>query len=179
MSMAPRGYESFSTLNPQQNQGFNQLIQMLRGQLGQSQGLFSQGSNYLQNLLSGSPESTQAFEAPAMRQFNQQIIPGIAERFAGQGGLSSSGFQNALGSAGADLSERLAALRGGLQNQAAGQALGYAQQPQSNLQNLLGMNTQGIAPEQMSFLQQLLVALSGGAGQGLGGLGSLAIGKLF
>ena len=165
----PKGYDVFSTLNPQQASLLQQLLGSMSGQEGNiSQNpLYQSGGNYLQKILSG---DTEAFEAPLMRQFNERIIPGLAERFAGAGAgaQSSSAFQNALGSAGADLSERLGALRGGLQGQAAGQALGYAQQPVNNLQNLLSMNTQAFAPKQKSWLQEMLTGLSGGVGAGLG-----------
>ena len=116
-----------------------------------------------------------------MRQFNEQIVPGIAERFSGlgSGAQSSSAFQQALGGAGADLSERLGALRGGLQGQAANQALGYAQQPVSNLQNFLGMQTQAFAPKQPSFGQQLGTGLIGGLGTGLGMGGGSLLQKLL
>lgn len=180
----PRGYSSFNTGTKQQSQFLQQLLGQLGGQssnIGQNP-LFQQGSNYLQQLLSGSPESTAAFEAPAMRQFNEQIIPGLAERFSGlgAGAQSSSAFQQALGQAGAGLSENLQALRSGLQFGALPQALGYAQQPVSNLQGFgqlgLGTNMRGFIPKQQGFLQQLLMALAGGAGQSAGRLGTSFLG---
>lgn len=153
-----KGYSQVSTLDPQQQQLFSQFAQLLGPLLGQSGG-------YLQDLLSGSPEAFERFEAPYMRQFNEQIVPGIAERFAGVGGLSSSGFQQTLGQAGAGLSENLASLREGLRSQVPGQIFG-------NLQSLLGQQTQAFLPKQMPFWQQLLTGLSGGVGQGLGSVGS-------
>jgi hypothetical protein len=141
----------------------NQLLQMLQGQLGQG-GSFGQAQNYLQNLLSGSPESMQAFQAPAMRQFNEQIVPGLAERFSGlgAGAQSSSAFQQALGQAGAGLAENLQALRSGLQGGAAQSLLGlpsqflgaafqspfaYMQkQGGGTLSNILGGFGRGVAP---------------------------------
>lgn len=156
-----KGYNTVSTLNPQQQSAFSQLLAALQP-LGQS------SASYYQNLLSGSPEAFSAFEAPYKRQFEEETIPGLSERFAGLGALSSSGFQQALGQAGAGLSENLAALRGGLQNQAAGQGM-------SGLQNLLGMSTQSLVPKQLSFLKQLLTSLSGGVGQGIGMLPGLFI----
>lgn len=155
----PKGYDTVSTLNPQQQSAFSQLMAAL-----QPLGLSS--ANYFQQLLSGSPEAFSAFEAPYKRQFEEQTVPGLSERFAGLGGLSSSGFQQALGQAGAGLSENLASLRGGMQSNAAGQGM-------SGLQNLLGMSTQSIMPQQLSFLQQLLSSLSGGIGQGIGMLPGL------
>lgn len=176
----PAGYSSFNTGTKQQSNFLQQLLGQLQGQssnIGQNP-LFQQGSNFLQQLLSGSPESSAAFEAPAMRQFNEQIVPGIAERFSGlgAGAQSSSAFQQALGSAGAGLSENLQALRSGLQMGGLGHALNFSQQPISNLQGFgqLGLGTQmrGFAPKQQGFLQQLLMALAGGAGQAGGALGA-------
>ena len=47
------------------------------------------------------------------RNFAQNTVPGLAERFTsmGQGGQHSSAFQGALGQAGAGMNEDLAALR--------------------------------------------------------------------
>jgi len=180
----PAGYSSFSTGTKGQSNFLQQLLSSLQGQstnIGQNP-LFQQGSNYLQQLLSGSPESSAAFEAPAMRQFNEQIIPGLAERFSGlgAGAQSSSAFQQALGQAGAGLSENLQALRSGLQFGGLGHALGYSQQPISNLLGFgqLGLGTQmkGYAPKQPGFLQQLLSALAGGAGQAAGRFGTSFLG---
>lgn len=157
------GLKKVPTMSQGQQGLQNQILQLLQGQLGQG-GPFSQAQGYLQNLLSGSPQSTSAFEAPAMRQFNEQIIPGLAERFSGlgAGSQSSSAFQQALGQAGAGLSENLQALRSGLQGGAAQQLLGlpsqflgagfqspfaYMQtQGGGRLSNLLGSFGQGIAP---------------------------------
>lgn len=153
-------YDFLSTLNPEQQQLFSQLSQQLMG--GQQSPLMGVGTNYLQNLLSGSPEAFQQFEAPIKRQFQEQVIPGIAERFSGlgSGAQSSSAFQQALGQAGSGLSENLAALRGGMQMQALPQALQFAQQPISNILQLLGLNTQAIMPKQKPFWQELLMSLA-------------------
>ena len=177
----PQGYSATSTFNPQQAQAFQQLLASMMGQNANvsENPAFQAGSSYLQNLLSGSPEAFAAFEQPYRTQFEQQTIPGLAERFAGLGAQSSSAFQNALGSAGAGLQEQLASLRSGLQMQALPQALGYAQQPFSNLQSLLGMNTQAFLQKQMPFWQQLSLGLAGGLGQGLGAGAGAGIGKLF
>jgi len=184
----PRGYDTVSTFNPQQQQGFQQLIQLLQGQLGQSQGLQGQGSDYISRLLSGSPEAFEQFEAPIQRQFREQTIPQLAEQFSGlgAGAQRSSAFQQALGSAGTDLSERLAALRGQLQLGALPQAFQYSQAPLSGLQNLLGLNTQAFLERRPNFGQSLFTNLAGGLGSALGsgltgGLGSLGgiLSKLF
>lgn len=160
-----KGFSTVSTQNPQQQQLFSQLAQILGPLLGQSGG-------YLGDILGGSPESFERFQAPYMRQFREQIIPEIAERFAGAGALSSSGFQQSLGQAGAGLSENLASLKEGLRSQIPGQVFG-------NLQQLLGQQTQAFLPKQQPFWQQLLGGAAGGIGQGAGMLGGMGLGKLF
>lgn len=90
---------------------------------------YQSGQTYLQSILSQDPEMMKQFEAPYMRQFQEEIIPQLAERFSGMGAQNSSAFQQSLGQAGAGLTERLAALRSGLGLNAAQQALGYAQLP--------------------------------------------------
>lgn len=174
-SRPPQGYDAFSTLNPQQSQLLQQLLGSLSGNQGNiSQNpLYQSGQSYLQQLLSGSPESFKNFEAPYLTQFNEEIVPGIAERFSSLGARNSSGFQQSLGQAASGLSQGLASLRSNLQMQAVPQALGYAQQPFSNLFNLLNMNTQGFTPKPLSGLQQLLASLGGGLSQGLGTLGGM------
>jgi hypothetical protein len=99
--------------------------------------MFQTGQGYLQNLLGQQPqERYQGLEAPYMRQFQQEIMPGIAEQYAGAGALNSSGFQNAAASAGQSLMERLASLNLNQQNifrnqqlSAIPQAQSYSQQP--------------------------------------------------
>lgn len=180
-SRAPRGYRTASTFNPAQQQGFQQLIQQLLGQGGQQTNVaqnpaFQSGQSYLQQLLSGSPEAFQNFEAPFKRQFEEQTIPALAERFSGlgAGAQSSSAFQQALGQAGAGLSENLAQLRSALQMQALPQAQQYAQQPFQNLLSLLGINTQAILPKTPSFLQNLGTYLAGNVSKGAGMLAGMA-----
>lgn len=125
--------KQYPTLSPEQGQFQNKLLEMLSGPGGIGQGGALQGGqNFLQQLLSGSPEATKAFEAPYKRQFNEETIPELANRFSGGFGIpgaasarSSSGFQQALAQAGTGLSENLAALRGGMQLQGIPLALQY------------------------------------------------------
>lgn len=108
--------------SPQQSGFQNQILSML----GPASGA---GLSNLTQLLSGDPEAFKAFEAPFQRQFKEQTIPYLAERFSGlgAGAQSSSAFQQALGQAGSGLSENLASLRGGLQQNALSQLLGFGQ----------------------------------------------------
>lgn len=129
--------------------------------------LYQSGSNFLQQLLGGGPNAFADFEAPYLQQFNQQIVPGIAERFAGVGAGSSSGLNQALSSAASGLQNQLAGLHGQLKMQALPQALQYAQQPYSNLATGMGFNP-------YEFMEQpggagLLHHLAQGLGQGVGG----------
>jgi hypothetical protein len=174
----PAGYKSFSTLNKGQSGFLQQLLGQLQGQssnIGQNP-LYQQGSQFLQGLFS--KEGQNKFSAPYLREFNEQTVPALAERFSGlgAGAQSSSAFQQALGQAGAGLQEKLAALHGGLGLEGANLGLGYAQQPISNLQGFgglgLGTNSLGFMPKQLPFWKQLLLGSSGGIGQGLGMLGS-------
>ena len=160
----PGRVEQIPTVTPEQSQ----LLQSLLGQLG---GPLSSGIGNLQQILSGSPEALRAFQAPALRQFQEQIVPGIAERFSGLGAGSqrSSAFAQSLGSAGADLAERLAAQRANLQSGALSQLQGLlGTSMQSQFQNLQ-------IPGQEGALQGLFRGLGSGLG---GGLGALATGGL-
>ena len=147
-------------------------------------GLYKRGYEHLKNLLSNDPEAIRAFEAPALRQFNEQIIPGLTSKFSqfGAGGLQSSGFRNALAEQSRALTENLAAQRSGLQMQAIPRALEFLQGPAQNLYNraALGLGVPGVnyvqpAPPQPGFFSNL----AGGLGQGLGQLGAQGIAQGF
>jgi hypothetical protein len=84
-------------------------------------GAFGESADYYRDLLSDDSHTANAMFQPELRRFNEEIVPGLAEQFAGMGsgGLSSSGFRNAAVNAGTDLSERLGAIRANLRQQAA------------------------------------------------------------
>jgi hypothetical protein len=94
--------------------------------------LYQAGNDWLMKLLSG---DTSVFEQPLIDQFNEEIAPGIAERFGGGQSKSSSAMNQTLAHAGSTLSSQIAKIRGDLMNQASSQALQYAQQPYSNQLN--------------------------------------------
>ena len=78
-------------------------------------GALPPGFEHILAMLTQDPQAAKQFEAPAMRQFEEQILPTIAERFTGtlgEGAQRSSAFGQQLGAAGAGLSERLQAQRG-------------------------------------------------------------------
>jgi len=107
----------------QQQFGGNDLIQWLQQALGQGGG-FNQANQYDQGLLQGGQEGFNQFAQPYNQQFEQKTLPGIAERFAGAGALSSSGFGQALGGAASDFQSQLAQLFSQLQGQAASRQQG-------------------------------------------------------
>ena len=115
----PEKRENVSTLRPEQEGLYNQAINAGMGE--GAGGAFGTSADYYRNLLSDNSADYNAFSAPELRRFNEQIIPDISEQFAGMGagGLSSSGFQNAAIGAGTDLSERLGAIRANLRQGAA------------------------------------------------------------
>lgn len=126
-------------LNPQQ------------GDITKNQG-YQQGQEWL-NSLFNDPEFFKSFEAPLMRQFEEETIPGLANRFAGMGSggsLGSTAFRNQLGREGSTLHEKIASLRGGLQQQGVNQGLQYAQAPVSNYMQQL---QQLLTPTQNTYQQ--------------------------
>lgn len=108
-----------STLGQEQQPLYQQLQAANMG--SGAGGSFGASADYYRDLMSNDSQNFNHFAAPAQRQFNEQVVPGLAEQFAGMGsgGLSSSGFRNAAVGAGADLSERLGAMRASLRQQGA------------------------------------------------------------
>jgi len=149
-----QGMQKLPTLSKEQKGLLSNLIQNLSGG-GLGQG-FDSSLNLLQQYLDPSSEAVDQFADPYMRQFEQQTIPGLAERFAGMGamggGLSSSGFGQALGAAGGNLQSQLAALKAGLGQQAAGQLTNLYGQQQGQA---LGTPAFGYAKPQTGFIQQM------------------------
>lgn len=147
--------KSASTFRPEQEQ----FQQMLLGKMG---GPTNSGMDFLQQILSGDESAFQDFEAPIKRQFEQEVVPGIAERFAGMGSggaMSSSGFNQTMARSGRELSQNLAQLRSGLKMGA--------------LQQLQGMMGQGMQrgkenmydPGSMGFVGQYLANSGEGSGK--------------
>jgi hypothetical protein len=140
----------------QQQFGGNDLIKWLQGMMQQGGG-FQQANQYDQSLLQPGQEGFNQFAQPYNQQFEQKVLPGIAERFAGAGALSSSGFGQALGGASSDFQSQLAQLFSQLQGQA-------AQRQQGQFGNLsqLGLGYSPFAYQekqgQQGFLPQLAAA---------------------
>lgn len=138
---SPSRMEQIQTLQPWQQQ-------QLRGL---SQTALPQAMGYFQNLLNPSAQAYQDFAGPALQQYQQEIVPGIAGRFAGGNALRSSAFNDAIGRSARDLGTQLNAQRAGMQ-------FGAAQ----NLQGLgqLGLTTPGFIPSFRPQSQGILSAFA-------------------
>ncbi len=154
--------ENVSTLRPEQEPLYQQAVNA--GLQPGAGGAFGQSADYYRNLLGDNNSDFNAFAAPQMRQYQQDIVPGISEQFAGMGsgGLSSSGFRNAQIQGGVDLAERLGQIRANLR-QAGAQGL------QNIGQTGLGGFSQNMVTQQGTpgFLSQVAPLI----GQGLAAYG--------
>lgn len=121
-------YEQVSRLTPGQQPLLDQLTRASQNK--GAGGAYGDAADYYRSLLDDDNSTFQAMAAPEMRRFNEDIVPDLAEQFAGMGsgGLSSSGFRNAGIRAGTDLSERLGAMRANLRQQGAAGLAGIGQQ---------------------------------------------------
>lgn len=140
----PEEFGNQSVLNKEQQPILSESIKAVRGAP-------QTAANYYRGLLSDDSEDFNAFARPELRRFNEQIVPDLAEQFAGMGsgGLESSGFRNAAVSAGADLSERLGALRANLR--------------QSGVQGLQNMTNTALGQYQENYFRPESHGLVGGA----------------
>jgi len=145
--------KEYQKYTPQQQKLLNQYSSIAKS-------LNPEALSYLKGVLSDEPEAFEEYEAPALRQFNEEIIPSILERFAGAGALSSSGLNQTLGQAGQSLSEKLAAQRSGLRENA--------------LQHLLNIGGMGLQSQYTPYIKEgrpgLFESFSPIAGNILGGL---------
>lgn len=140
---SPDKLKQIPTGTPEQTALHNSLLQQAMG-MQQQGGGYNQAQQYYNSLLEPGNDAYNNFAAPYLNQFNEQTLPGIAERFAGAGALSSSGFGQALGGATAGLQAQLAQLFAQLQSQAAG--------AQTNQYNQL--TQQGLGHQQFAYQQQ-------------------------
>jgi hypothetical protein len=176
----PQRSEQRSTLGPEQQQLYQQLL--AAGQGPGAGGAFGASADYYRDLLSNDSQTMAQLSAPELRKFNEQIIPGLSEQFAGMGSgaLSSSGFRNAAVNAGTDLSERLGAIRANLRQQGAAGLAGIGQQGLGQYNENINYNPQGgfadyIGPAIGAGLSAAGGALGGPAGAIAGGaLGNFA-----
>lgn len=137
-SLFNRGGGSSIKKLPNYNQDQNQLLSQLIAQLtGQGQQGYGDAMGLLQKYMDPESQENLDFEEPYMRQFNEQTIPGLAERFAGAGALSSSGFGQSLSAAGGALQSDLASQKRNRMQQSLKDFLG-----QYNQQSQLGLSAQ-------------------------------------
>ncbi len=117
----------------QQNNQQNQMPNMNQGFYDQLQGVQSNLLNQLQQQPQFQRTDINPILQGARNDFDQQIVPSIAERFSGmgQGGQRSSSFRNALGAAGSGLSQKLAELQSN-----------HAQDEQNRMMQYRGQNLQ-------------------------------------
>lgn len=152
-----------SRLSEEQLPLYNQMLAAIAGP--GAGGAFGSAADYYRQLLSPDSQTAQAMFSPEMRKFQEETIPGLAEQFAGMGSgnLSSSGFRNAAVNAGADLQERLGAIRAQLQQQGA--------------MGLMGLGQMGVSPQytenyatagQPGFFASMAPGVGAGIGMGLG-----------
>ena len=156
--------DNVSTLRPEQEALYNQAVNAGMG--SGAGGAFGTSADYYRGLLSDNSADFQSQSAPMMRQYNEDIVPGLSEQFAGMGagGLSSSGFRNAQNQGAVDLSERLGALRSQLRQQGAQGLQGIGQTGLGNYSQ--NMVTQ---PGSEGFISQVAPAVGKAAAAYFGG----------
>lgn len=140
------------------------------------------GIDYLTKMVSGDQGSMNAFTDPYMRQFQEQTIPSISERFANLDAQKSSAFGQSLSQAGAGLQEQLAGLRANLKNQALSQLQGYAGMGLGQqYQNIVKPGTSGMFAGMAAGAGSAIGSAAGSAmmgGMGFGGAGGAGLSSL-
>lgn len=161
--------QQLANLSPEQTQFLQQLLGSLNGQnldLGSDE-LYGEGSDQIMKMLQG---DTSLIEAPLMAQYQNEILPGIAQRFGGLGAQSSSGYQNALAGAGGQLAGQLGQLRYGAKQSAIQNALQYAGAKNQSRQGLagLGLNARPFGYQTTEGKNNFFDAIGYGAGSAFG-----------
>ena len=160
------------TGTPEQMGLHNNIIAQAMNML-QQEGGYDLANQYYNSFLG--PNQAQAYEqfaSPYLQQFEEQILPQIAERFAGGGALSSSGFGQALGGAASGLQAQLAQLFAELQSQAAGHQYNQANQFANT-----GLNYQPFAYNKQQGSTGFVAPLMSGIASSLGGPIGNAVGS--
>lgn len=138
----PSRFEKIKRFAPGQEAGIEQMLQ---------QGLAG---------LQGGAPSFAPIRERAMKTYQEDIVPSLAERFGGMGAQGSSGFREAISKGGTDLASTLAAMESQ-----------FGQQQFGNLMQMLGV---GLTPtEETGYFAGrpgFLGGVAPGLGQGLGGL---------
>lgn len=154
------GYKKVSNFDPAQKRVYGDYEKALGGDQYTDQAM-----GLLQGYLDPNSSQYKDFEAPYMNQFNEQILPGIAERFAGgganSGALSSSGFGQALGAAGAGLQANLAGLKSSIQRQSIQDILGQYQNKLGNYSNFLQQKPFGYQDQGPGMMSNIFGKIGG------------------
>lgn len=168
----PEKRENVSTLRPEQEGLYQQLQGSAMGR--GAGGAFGGAADYYRDLLGNNSADFNSFAAPQMRQYNEDIVPGISEQFAGMGsgGLSSSGFRNAQVQGGVDLAERLGAIRSNLRQAGAQGLQNIGQQGlQSYSQNMVTQpGSEGLLAAAAPAIGTALGSFAGPLGAAAGGM---------
>ena len=128
-----RSIDKLPTMGAGQQQIQNQMTQGIGGTGGGMQATLAA----LMEMITGG--GADGMMQQAQQQFETQTLPGIAERFAGGGALSSSGFGQALGGASADFGAQMAGLQ--------------SQRQQSGIQGMMGLNQQAMGQDEFAYLE--------------------------
>lgn len=155
--------KKMNNLNTGQENILDQILAGLMGQGGPFAGMFGEFD----------PTATtnmfeQGVAAPAMRNFQQRVIPSIMQSFADQG--ASSGLSNSLATAGRDMEENL--------NSQLAQYLWQAQMQhqQNRMQGLgLGLGTKAFTPYVQEGYSGIVPGFFSEFGKGMG----YGMGKTF
>src|ERR1700743_3016 len=100
---SPDKLEKLPTGTKEQEALHNSILSQAMG-LSEGGGGYNLAQQYFKNLLGpNSQDAFNQFSSPYLQQFQEQLLPQIAERFAGAGALSSSGFGQDLGGAASGL----------------------------------------------------------------------------
>ena len=154
---------------------FLDMMMQQLSQMGGQGGGMGNAMNILQQYLDPNSEIYKNFEQPYINEFNQQTIPGIAERFAGAGGgmgggLSSSGFGQSLGAAGANLQAQLASMKSGMQKDAVGSMFNQYNQMANQ-----GLGTRSFENQYFPGTGGLVGNIAQGVGAGIGTGGGMGL----
>jgi len=196
-AMGKEATKLYELMAKQTRKDYGKLTPLDKIRLPSKTSEYKQASELYKDLLSKDSKAFKAFKAPVERQFKQEVLPDIAERFAGVGAERSSAMQNVLGQAGTDLSTNLNQMKYNLMQAAVPGAMNLAQMPmqeQGYLRQLaLGQAQPTLgthpyyqayqqpmlpgAPQQsQGFLSSLLPYAGAAAGTALGGPVGGAIG---
>jgi hypothetical protein len=154
-----------------------------------ARGGYKDAIGLLQDYLNPNSDVYKNFEKPYIQQFEQETLPGIAERFAGGnamgGGLMTSGFGQSLGAAGANLQAQLAQMKEQYRRQSINDLLQqYNQLTNQSLgarpfENVYDPGTQGQLGFGGKILENIGVGAASAFGGPLGGAAAKGVSNLF